>query len=59
MKIITFRISNIQLTKWKHVIVPNDIITFNEELENLAAKIIELVNIYEYSHEETIVFLYK
>ena len=52
---ITFQIYNILLTKWKHGIGPNDIITFNQELEFLSTSIIELVNIYYCSHEETIV----
>ena len=29
---ITFHIYNILVTKWKHVIGPNNIITFNEKL---------------------------
>ena len=29
---ITFKIYNILVTKWKHGICPNDIITFNGEL---------------------------
>ena len=42
------------VTKQKDVIVPNDIITFNEQLEFLSSLILELVNIYESSHEEAI-----
>ena len=53
--IITFHIYYILVTKWKHEIGPNDIITFNEWLEKKSASIIELVNIDEYSHEESIV----
>ena len=34
---------------------PNNIITFNEELEFFSASIIELVNIDDSSHEEAIV----
>ena len=41
--------------KWKHGIGPNDMVTFNEELEFLSASIIELVNIDESSHENVIV----
>ena len=40
-------------TKWKHIIGPNYINTFNEGLE-FSTLIIELVNIDESSHEEAI-----
>ena len=53
--IITFHIYIILVTKWKHIIVPNDIFTFNEELEILSMSVIELVYIDESSHEESIV----
>ena len=46
--IIIFQIYNIIITKWKHVIGYNDIITFNEELKILSASIIQLVNIDDY-----------
>ena len=45
---------NIIATKWKHIIGPNYINTFNEGLE-FSTLIIELVNIDESSHEEAIV----
>ena len=38
--IITFQIYNILVLKWKHLIYPIDIITFNEELEFLSTPII-------------------
>ena len=41
--------------KWKILIGPNYIITFNENLENISTSIIELANINESSHEEAIV----
>ena len=37
-------IYSILVTKWKHGIVTNDIITFNKEIEFLSASIIKLVN---------------
>ena len=43
------------VSKLNHGIVPDDIITFNEELEFLSTSIIELVNIDESSHEQVIV----
>ena len=52
--IITFQIYNILVLKFIHGIVPNDILTLNEELESLSTSIIKLVNIYESSHEEEI-----
>ena len=53
--IIYFQIYHILVSKWKHGIGPNDIITFNEEFEFLSTWIIELVNIDESSHESAIV----
>ena len=53
--IINFQIYNVFLTKWKHVIGTNDIITFNKELGIISTSIIELSNIYESSNEEAIV----
>ena len=53
--IFTFQIYKILVEKWKHGIIPTDIITFNVELEIISRVIIELVNIYESSHEEAIV----
>ena len=53
--IITFHIYNIRATKCKHGIGPNDIILFNEQLEIISTSIIELVNIYDSSHKESIV----
>ena len=53
--IITFQIYKILLTKWNHVIGPNNIITLNEWLENIPTSIIELADIDESSHEEVIV----
>ena len=41
----------------KHGIFPNNIIKFNEELENPSTSIIQLAKIYESSHEEEIVIL--
>ena len=49
--IINFHVYNILVKQWKHVIGPNDIITFNEELESLSTSIIGLVNIDESQHE--------
>ena len=43
------------VTKWKHGIDPNDIITVNEESEFLATLTIELVNIDHSTHEEAII----
>ena len=53
--IITFQVHNILLTEWKHIMGPNNIITFNEELEFLSASIIELVNIGECYHKTAII----
>ena len=50
----TFHIYNILVKKCKHVIGPNDIITFSQELEFISESIIELVNNDEYSHEEAV-----
>ena len=47
LAIITFRVYNIMVKKWKHGIGPNDILSFNEELDLLSTSIIELVNIDE------------
>ena len=52
---INFRIYNNIVAKWKHVIGPNDIITFNEEIEFISTSVIEKVNIDESSHENAIV----
>ena len=43
------------MSRWKHGIGPIDIITFNDELEFLSTSIIELINIDDSSHENTIV----
>ena len=43
---ITLYMYKILVTKWKHGIRTNYIITFNEELENISTSIIELANIY-------------
>ena len=59
MKYSLFKIYNILVKKWKHRICPNDIISFNEELELNSTSIIELVNINDYSHEEAIVIYIK
>ena len=58
-EMINYQIYNIMETEWKHGIGPNDIITFNEELEFLLTSIIEIFNIDEYSHEEAIVIIIK
>ena len=42
------------VTEWKNGIYTNNIITFNETLENLSTATVELTNIYESSHEEII-----
>ena len=55
--IITFNIYNILVSIWKHRIGPIDIFTFNEELEFISTSIIELINIDESSHENTIIIL--
>ena len=52
---ITFQIHNIIVTKWKHGICTNNIITFNEELEFISTSIIELVHIDECLHKNSIV----
>ena len=52
---ITFQIYKILLTRRKHGIGPNEIISFNEELEKIITSIIELVNIDESLHKESIV----
>ena len=52
---ITFQVCKILVTKWKHVIGPNDKIFFHEEFEILSASIVEMVHIYESSHKEAIV----
>ena len=59
LEIITFRVYTILVHKWKHVIVPNDILSFNEELELNSTSIIELLSIHESSHEESIVIFIK
>ena len=56
-EMIIFQIYKNLVTECKHGIVPNGIITFNEELENLSTAIIELPNIDESSHEEAISIL--
>ena len=43
--------------KWKNGIGPDNITTFNEQLEFLSASIIELANIDEYLHENAIVII--
>ena len=53
--VINFQIYNIIVSKWKHGIVPIDIIIFSEELEFLSTSVIETINIDESSHENTIV----
>ena len=53
--ILSFQIYNIIVTEWKYGISTNDIITFNGELEFLSTSIIELVNIDESLHENSIV----
>ena len=57
--IIAFRIYNILVKTWKHVIGPNYIISFYEELEIILTSIIEIFNIYKYSHEEAIVIFHN
>ena len=46
-------------TKWKNGIYPNDINTFNEELESPSTSMIELTKNVEASHKEKIVILYQ
>ena len=53
--IIYFDIYKNILTECKHAISTNDILTFNETLENLSTDIVEWTNIYESSYEESIV----
>ena len=43
------------VTKWKNVIYPDDKMLFNKWLQDISTSIIELANIDESSHEETIV----
>ena len=43
------------MKKWKHGILPNDIITFNEESKFLSTLIMELVNIDKFSHRNAVV----
>ena len=45
------------VTKWKHGTSTNDIIIFNENLENVSTALIELKNIDESSHEEAPVLI--
>ena len=60
MLIITFQIYNIVVSKFKHVIGPIQIITFNEELEFPSVSIIEIINIDESLHEnEIVIFITK
>ena len=47
--IIILQVHNTLVTKQKHIIVPNDLITFNDESEFLSVSIIELVNVENYS----------
>ena len=54
-EVITFHIYNILVSKWKHGIGPIHIITCNYELEFLSTSIIELINIDESLHENSIV----
>ena len=54
-EIINFYIYNSLVTKWKHGIGHNDIISFNEELKVISTSTIELVDIDESSHEESII----
>ena len=58
-EMITFHIYKILVTKWKHGIVPNDVIKFNEELYFLSTSTIELGNIDESPHEDSIVIFIK
>ena len=51
---INFHTYNIIVTRWKHGIGPNYIITINEELEFISTSMIELVNIDKSLHEEDI-----
>ena len=48
---IYFQMYNILVTKWKHGIGNNNIITLNEHLEFISKSIIEIVNIDESLHE--------
>ena len=50
----TFQLYAFIVTKCKHGIGTNYIITFNEELENTSTSIIELTNIGQCSHEDSI-----
>ena len=52
---ISFHIYNIIVSKWRHEIGPINIITFNEKLEFISNSNIELFNIDESSHENSIV----
>ena len=46
---VSFQIYKIPVTERKQGICPNDILAFNEELENLSKSVIELTNIDESS----------
>ena len=52
-----FDIYKYLLIKWKHGIYMNNIVTFNESIENLSMSNIEPKNIDESSHEDEVVFL--
>ena len=54
---VYFYINIILVTVWKHGICPHYITRFNEELENISTEIIEMTNMNESSHEESIVIL--
>ena len=53
-EIINFRIYNIVVKKCKHGIGPNDIITFNEELESILTSTIKMVNTDDSSYDKAI-----
>ena len=57
--IFTFQIYKIIVSKWKHGIGYIGIITFNEELYFLSTSTIELGNIDESPHEDSIVIFIK
>ena len=49
-----WRIQNLGI-ECKHGISTNDIITFNETLDNLSTSVVKQTNIDDYSHKEKIV----
>ena len=54
---IYFEIRKNIVTKQNNGISTDDIVTFNEFLENVSTAIVELTNIDESSHKQEIVFL--